>query len=238
MDLTGLVYGRLTVVCRSGNGEPVKWLCKCECGREIVVNGQDIRRGAARKECKECSYASHRSKRPPIIRSGVGVGFFQNGEEFIFSPEDFDFVEKYTWFSDKRGYARTWISRNGDGQKLSLHRSIMSRIIGSEIPAGMEIDHINRNPRDNRRENLRLCSRRENAINRSRINNTSGKIGVQCAQNGRWISFICVYGKKIHLGTFNTYNEAVSARVEAEKKYFGEFAPVYREEVANVETEN
>ena len=239
--MTGVVYGKLTVIERDGkdNHGCWRWKCVCECGREITLPGRVIRSGEARECCEECKVNNRLGKRQPIIRDGVGIGFFQDGSEFIFQVEDFDLVEKYSWCSNKRGYVSARVSRNGSSRISSLHRLIMERIIGSEIPAGKEVDHINRNPRDNRRENLRLCSHRENIINRSNINNTSGKSGVaQDKRNGKWRSCIGVHGKRIFLGSFNIYDEAVSARVEAEKKYHGEFAPVYREEVANVEAEN
>lgn len=239
--MTGVVYGKLTVIERDGkdNNGSWRWKCVCECGKEITLPGGVIRSGEARKCCEECKVNNRLGKRQPIIRDGVGIGFFQDGSEFIFQVEDFDLVEKYTWCSDKYGHAFARVSRNGSSRTSLLHRLIMERIIGSEIPAGMEVDHINRNPRDNRRENLRLCSHRENTMNRSYINNTSGKNGVSWyTRYGKWRSYIYVYGKRIHLGSFNNYDEAVSARVEAEKKYFGEFAPVYREEVTNVEAEN
>jgi hypothetical protein len=76
-------------------------------------------------------------------------------------------------------------------------------------------------------------------MNRSCANNKSGKTGVSWRkQRSKWHAHIKVDGKEIHLGFYDVFDDAVSARIEAEKKYFGEFAPVYREEVTNVEAEN
>jgi hypothetical protein len=79
---------------------------------------------------------------------------------------------------------------------------------------------------DNRRKNLRpanpIQSSRNRGINR---NNTSGTSGVvQRKDNGKWRSYINVEWKRIWFGPFDTRQEAVAARVEAEIKYFGEFS--------------
>src|SRR5271169_4122304 len=44
-DLTGLRYGRLTVVSRAPNNSAVSWHCKCDCGKTTISNGQSLRRG-------------------------------------------------------------------------------------------------------------------------------------------------------------------------------------------------
>jgi hypothetical protein len=44
IDLTGQRFGRLTVVKKAKNGY-VKWLCKCDCGNETTVSGQELRKG-------------------------------------------------------------------------------------------------------------------------------------------------------------------------------------------------
>lgn len=89
------------------------------------------------------------------------------------------------------------------------------------------VDHINRNPLDNRRENLRICTQHENSFNQSiRSDNTSGTTGVSWRkEKNKWYAYIRVNGKKKHLGYFNTKEEAAEARRQAEIEYFGEFAP-------------
>ena len=50
IDLTGLKFGRLTVVCRVKSAKPkaIMWRCKCECGKECTVNGLYLREGGTR----------------------------------------------------------------------------------------------------------------------------------------------------------------------------------------------
>ena len=89
------------------------------------------------------------------------------------------------------------------------------------------IDHINQDSLDNRRCNLRRCMQHKNMINqKKRIDNISGTTGVWYRKDrNKWIAEIKVNEKKIVLGEFDTKEEAIRARKEAEKKYFGEFAP-------------
>lgn len=86
------------------------------------------------------------------------------------------------------------------------------------------IDHIYHNTTDNRKSQLRIASFSQNSMNTvRRKDNTSGVTGVSL-DNNRWSSQITCDGKLIHLGRFNTFEEAVSARKAAEEKYFGEYA--------------
>ena len=86
------------------------------------------------------------------------------------------------------------------------------------------IDHINREKLDNRKENFRYATKSENRINsKIRTDNTSGIQGVRFEQ-GKWRARISVNGKYVHLGMFDNFQEAVKTRLEAEKKYYGEFA--------------
>jgi len=113
---------------------------------------------------------------------------------------------------------------NGKQQTVLLHRLIMSRMIGRQLGTQEFVDHINRNGLDNRRENLRLATSSENSHNsRKHVDNTSGFKGVT-RDNNKWKAQICVNRKVIHLGNFNTPEEAHAAYVEAALKYHGKFA--------------
>ena len=74
---------------------------------------------------------------------------------FLISVEDFEEVSKHRW-AEMQGYMATY-----DGKKhILLHRFLIN------CPKGFVIDHINRNKTDNRRENLRICTRSVNSQNR------------------------------------------------------------------------
>lgn len=95
------------------------------------------------------------------------------------------------------------------------------------VPEGMEIDHINGDGSDNRLCNLRLATRSENCMNRgSQKNKSSVFRGVNWhKKQSKWIACIKPHGHtSIHLGTFETEEDAARAYDEAARKHYGEFA--------------
>jgi hypothetical protein len=90
-----------------------------------------------------------------------------------------------------------------------------------------QVDHENRNSGDNRWENLREADHDQNARNRSLpANNTSGRIGVYFYKPTKnWKAAIRIQKKWIHLGTFDSKEEAIQARATAEHLHYGEFTP-------------
>ena len=85
-----------------------------------------------------------------------------------------------------------------------------------------EVDHINRNRLDNRKENLRFVTSTQNNINMGVCKiNTSGYKGVNWdKRRQKWRARIKLHRKEIHLGYFETKEEAVNTRKAAEDKYF------------------
>jgi hypothetical protein len=88
------------------------------------------------------------------------------------------------------------------------------------------VDHIDHDPSNNRRNNLRTCTRSNNNCNR-RIDrrNKSGITGVFWSNcKNKWIATIGYNHKRIYLGGFHDINDAITARKNAEEKYFGEYS--------------
>ena len=125
--------------------------------------------------------------------------------------DDIEKVKNYKWTFDGR-----YVRKSG---KERLHRFIMN------CPKDMVVDHINMNPLDNRKCNLRICTMQQNNFNKKeQTNNTSGRVGVTWdKQTNKWLAQIQVDGKNIKLGRFKNKEEAIRAREEAELKYFGEY---------------
>lgn len=119
-------------------------------------------------------------------------------------------------------------SRSGNGYiqirangVCGLAHRIIWEMHNGEIPPDGEIDHINHVKSDNRLCNLRLVDNQENGRNKSKFErNTSGHVGVYFHKRDKvWIASIGVDKKLIHLGSFSDKDQAVSARVDAEKLY-------------------
>ena len=117
-----------------------------------------------------------------------------------------------------KGYIRIEIY----GKSYAAHKLAWFYIYG-EWPN--LLDHKNQIKGDNRISNLRLATVQQNNRNRdAQINNMLGVKGVGI-HNRKYRARIRVNGTLIHLGSYRTIEEAVNARRNAEKIYFGEFAP-------------
>lgn len=146
-----------------------------------------------------------------------GVAFVKasnTGGIFIVDAEDYDRIKYLLWRENENGYI---ISQFPGDVHILLHRLIMN------AQKGEVVDHINHLKYDNRKDNLRVANQEYNMMNAcGRKNNTSGRKGVwQDKRNGRWVAEIKANKKKINLGHYATFEEAVAARERGEEKYFG-----------------
>ena len=118
----------------------------------------------------------------------------------------------------ENGYARIVYRKDlgGDGKSLvSFHRLIM------DFPFAMQVDHINRNKFDNRRENLRVCTHSQNSMNNA-IRGICQFRGV-CKSRNKWQAQIKIDGINKYLGIFETEVAAALAYDAAAKLYGCEF---------------
>jgi len=164
-----------------------------------------------------------------VIAGDITVIFLKTREdvsyETIIDTDDLIRVMEFprTWRAHEN--SRSYQSVTGS---RGLHRWIMNP------PEGMQVDHINRNPLDNRRNNLRICTPAENYRNKStNSNNTSGATGVTRSLS-KWKAFIRADGKNKYLGTFENIEDAIIVRKEAEIKYFGEFRPIGKDDLTSI----
>lgn len=141
----------------------------------------------------------------------------------IVDTEDIKMLSAYKWHINDQGYALGSRRSNGSKEHIRMHRFLMN---ASE---DLVVDHINGNRLDNRKSNLRICTKHQNSISHHRIaKNDSGCLGVYLDKNtNKWTSAITVNCKTVHLGSFHSKEEAIQARLAAEDKYYGEFAPQY-----------
>jgi hypothetical protein len=121
---------------------------------------------------------------------------------------------------NNNGYMFTVCKRN----TIYLHRLIWV-LSNGPIPNGMEIDHINGNPSDNRIENLRLCNRSQNCQNvKRRKDNLSGAKGVFFDSFSKtWRGCVSFKKKKHYTQRFKTLEEARVAVEVVRLQLHGEF---------------
>jgi hypothetical protein len=141
------------------------------------------------------------------------------GKQALVDDDDFEKVNKYNWCLSKYNHA-SYALRHDGKKRMLMHRLIM------DCPEGKDIDHINGNGLDNRKCNLRICSRSENMMNSGLYEtNTSGFRGVHWdKQQMKWRARIHKDGKKINLGRFDSKEEAARVRDAKVKELFGDFA--------------
>lgn len=191
------------------------WYCDCDCGTKDYVTTTEKLRSGKYKSCGCLNKKTRFQKMPNIydLSGEYGVGYTLKEEEFYFDLEDYDKIKKYTWSINDDGYV---ITNSSGNDYYLLHRLI------TDVKNDFDVDHINHNKNDNRKKNLRLTTTQQNCSNR-KITNKYGINGIS-KLNDKWVASIGVNNQRIVLGYFNTKEEAILSREQAEEKYYGEYS--------------
>lgn len=136
-----------------------------------------------------------------------------NGEKILADAEDYEKLHKYSWCISKTGYAVA----NIDGKVTKMHRYVLDLTDPKQ-----NVDHKNHNTLDNRRVNMRVCTQLQNSKNRG-ANTGFENVGIRLLPTGKYNVRITNNRKGIHVGNYDTLEEARLARIEAERKYHGEY---------------
>lgn len=231
IDLTGMVFGRLTVRERCEDyvgpcgAHMVQWICDCECGNTSKATTHDLRRKDKNPTrscgCLARELTSLRTKQynEYDLSGEYGVGKSGNTDDlFYFELSDFDKIKDIYW---------TVKSPNGtkviSGRDCKTNKDVYMHVL-----LGFQgCDHIDRNELNNLHSNLRPCSHQENCFNRKRKTKVSktGFTGVYQTKNGKYLAKLTHSGVDVFCKVFNTFEEAKIARLQAEAKYFKEFSP-------------
>ena len=141
----------------------------------------------------------------------------------IVDVDDFEQIGPFRWqacnVSGDKWYARRTVKIGGIPRAIYMHRAILNP------PYELEVDHIDGNGLNNRRSNLRICSRGKNAQNQRKTRGTSQFKGVYWnGRVGRWHASIQGNKARHHLGFFTNETDAARAYDAAAIELFREFA--------------
>lgn len=139
---------------------------------------------------------------------------------YVIDAEDYPEVSKYKWVSDKNGYAKCVTTG------IYLHRFLLNAKLGQQV------DHINLDVLDNRKENLRICGNSLNSSNRKPYSKLSIK-GVEEHRNGKFSAYFRINNKQYHSPCYNTREEAAFARFILEQLFRDEKLTQFSSEYIN-----
>jgi hypothetical protein len=169
----------------------------------------------------------------PLPIEGQTIDFqLTKGHTAIIDAVDGDLL-RYKWYFSDGSRGSYCVSRRDctdksrpNGRLVKIHRIILERIVGRPLSRNEFTDHVDGNPLNNCRSNLRLATNAENLRNtKKRSDNTSGYKGVHWdKEKQKWGVHIGINGKIKFIGRFTDIEEAREAYKQAAIKYHGEFA--------------
>jgi hypothetical protein len=148
-----------------------------------------------------------------------------DGSFALVDTEDYARLCKYRWKKCGNGTGKAYVLRSTGGKKIRLHREIMG------ASKGQIVDHINGDPLDNRKANLRFADAYDNARNRAKCKRFKGRPtssrykGVYWDKShGKYRAEITCWGKRHRLGRFPDPKDAARTYDLKAMELFGEFA--------------
>jgi len=138
-------------------------------------------------------------------KRGDYVYVYIKGKSAVVDAENYGLVKDYRLHLNSHGYA----CRNIGGRYGVIQ---MHHVILGFPESGLEVDHINGVPSDNRRSNLRFCDRHQNVLNRNFPRGKTGLLGVYPSSKYGYIAMANVYGVSKYFGFFKDKIDAALAR--------------------------
>ena len=239
-DLTGMKFGHLTIIKRVDDyitpkgARKVRYLCQCDCEEqnEVIVWASNLKHGSKTLSCgchkrKVSRYRGYNTRKYNEYyeyEDIVFVKYSNCNEYFLCDKEDWDYLKYFTWGKgiQEGGYACTVL----DGKTYMMHKLIIDC-----CPSACYVDHeyqVVNGVCDNRKKNLRIANKRQNAQNHVLMKtNSSGYSGVKWIERHKcWESSINIEeNKQTRLIRTKNKEEAIKVRLQAEHDYYGIFAP-------------
>jgi len=140
------------------------------------------------------------------------------GKSALVDDEDYKYLMQWKWhFSN--GYAIRSAQTPRPRKHIYMHRVV------AKTPDELEVDHINHNRVDNRKENLRNCTRRQNQHNQSvQKRKIFSQFKGVTKYRSKWVTRISINRIPIHIGYFENERHAAMAYDIWAKDLFGEYA--------------
>lgn len=142
--------------------------------------------------------------------------------------KDYEYLSQWNWHFGANGYAvREQHYGMKDGKRVRktilMHRELLN------APHKIDVDHINEDKLDNRRENIRLATRSQNRANISAVKRKEDlPIGITFNPSPRskqpYMARVCMNGKSYFLGNFYKLTDAVEAYTAKKRELYGEYA--------------
>ena len=207
LDLTGKRFGMLTVLGRTSQNQNgcVLWRCRCDCGSEVLVTSKRLRRGTV---------TSCGCRRKTGFRGIADITGRRFGRLVAVSP---------TPRRDKKGSVY-WLCRCDCGNELEITENAL--VYGNYRSCGCLKQDLQREI-TNRLHRIDGTCVEWLEKRKHRSDNRSGFRGVFLLKNGKYRVSIGFKKKRFYLGVFGTYEEAVTARLEAEEKIHSAFVRAY-----------
>lgn len=216
----GSRFGKLVVIERAAERlrKEMAYVCRCDCGNTYVGTTNSIRSG----NTQSCGCL----RIHPRVTDGPTdapwrIPLWSGGEIQAYAlvdPEDGPSIGAYGWSLNKgvcgrRSYRAYRWKKLGPGKRNGKNVMMHREIFGLSVDDGeTEVDHINCDPLDNRRSNLRIVTGAQNSTNRNprgQSNNKSGLRGVSWdSQTRKWRATVKYQGRLRHLGRYVTKEEA------------------------------
>ena len=232
-NMIGKKFGKLKIldIIEYEYRKDAQLLCNCDCGnKNVLINMGNVLEGASLSCGCGMKKTQFKKKYNKYNLDGqYGIGYTLKNEEFYFDLEDYDLLKNYCWHIHE-GYV---CSMNESNKEIKLHILIFKNYEKNKNKNDI-IDHKNGIKHDCRKKNLRNATRSQNGMNKiCSPNKTSGIQGITFSkEHNKYRARITVKGKVIHLGYFKNLEDAIDIRKNAQIKYFKEFNPDLRQELA------
>jgi hypothetical protein len=155
-------------------------------------------------------------------RPGVIVLVTAGQHTFMVDSDVWERVGQWVWHVIPQSPGSNKFRVRGYHKVSSFKRQYLHRVVLDLSDSRVEVDHIDGNPLNNTRANLRVLGRTQNQRNRTKNrNNTSGRKGVT-RRGKRWIAQLSIAGGVgIYIGMFDTLQEAGDAYDATAKEWYG-----------------